>query len=329
MRAGAGPATGLALFLAAASVPAAPPAGATPDASVAVVGAETITGGEYQEYLQAYIRSKLYHGGSKERLRELADEALDSLVTKRLLIQEAIRRSIAADEAEIEKQIEALRQRYSGGENWTAYEPQLPTIAEKLRADYRIEALRDEVMQVAAPTEAQLAAFHESNIELFTEPGAWDLDLILIGVPPSALTPEWNAAEERAESLVAGIRAGEVFDQVAAEHSADSSAKEGGRLGKVHRGQLPAAAQTAVENLSPGGITDPIRVLEGYAIIRFNASIPAKIHPLDEVRERAEALYRRNTASERWTAFLGGLRERTHVETNDVSAYVEMLVSGE
>ena len=328
MRSGTRLAFGIALLFA-AGMPAAPLAGATPEASVAVVGTETITGGEYQEYLQGYVRSKLYHGGSKERLRELADEALESLVTDRLLLQEARRRGVAGDEAEVKKRIEALRERYSSSENWVEVEPQLPAIAEKLRADSQAEALKAEVMQVAKPTGAELEAFYEANLELFTEPGAWDLDLILIGVPPSALTPEWKAAEARAESLVAAIRAGEAFDQAAVEHSTDRSAQNGGRLGKVHRGQLPGAAQTALEVLSTGEVTDPIRVLEGYAIFRFNAPIPAKTHPLEDVRERAEALYLRNTASERWTAFLGGLRERTHVEIFDVGAYVENFVTGE
>ncbi|MFQ5565927.1 MAG: peptidylprolyl isomerase [Paracoccaceae bacterium] len=328
-RAGTAPAFALALILAAAGVPAAPPAGATPEATVAVVGAETITGGEYQQYLRGYVRSKLYHGGSEEQLRKLADEALESLVTGRLLIQEARRRGIAADEAAVEKRIEALRERYSGGESWPQVEPQLPAIAEKLRADTQIEALKSDVMRVAAPSEADLVAFHAANLELFTEPAAWDLDLVLVGVPPSALLPEWEEAKARAVSLVAAIRAGEAFDQVAAEHSTDGSAADGGRLGKVHSGQLPANVQTAINQLSPGEISDPIQVLEGYAIFRFNAPIAARTHPLDEVRERAEALYLRNTASAQWTAFLEDLRARTHVETFDVSAYVETFVTGE
>ena len=328
-RAGAAPAFGLALALAAAGALAAPPADATPEASVAVVGAETITGGEYQEYLRVYVRSQLYHGGSPERLRELADEALEELVTDRLLIQEAHRRGIAGDEAEVEKRIEALRERYSGGETWSQVEQQLPAIAEKLRGDSRVEALKTEVKEVAAPAEAEIEAFYAANLELFTQPGAWDLGLVLVGVPPSALKPEWEAGKALAVTLVAAIRAGEAFDQVAAEHSTDASAEDGGRLGRVHDGQLPAEAQKAIEQLSAGELTDPIRTLEGYAITRLNTRIAAQTHPLEDVRERAEALYLRNTASKQWAAFLADLRERTHVETFDVSAFVETLVSGE
>jgi len=328
-RAGVAPAFGLALILAAVGVPAAPPAGATLEAPVAVLGTETITEREYLAYLQGYVRSQLYHGGSKERLRELADEALESLVTERLLIQEARRRGTAGDEAEVEKRIEALRERYSGGENWSQVEPQLPAIAEKLRTDTQIKALKAEVTVVAAPTGAELEVFHAANLELFTEPGAWVLDLVLIGVAPSALPPERGAAKALAVTLAAAIRAGEAFDQVAAEHSAHASASDGGRLGKVHGGQLPDETQTAVEKLSPGEITDPIRTLEGYAILRFNARIPPQTHPLEDVRERAEALYLRNTAAEQWAGFLKELRARTHVETFDVSAYVEAFASEE
>ncbi len=328
-RAGAAPAFGLALILAAAGAPAASPAGANPEAPVAVVGAETITGGEYQEYLRVYVRSQLYHGGSKDRLRELADEALENLVNDRLLIQEARIRGITGDEAEVEKRIEALRERYSGGDRWPEVEPQLPAIAEKFRTGSQIEALKAEVKAVAAPAEAELAAFYAANLELFTQPGAWDLDLILVGVPPEALAPERDAGKALAVTLVAAIRAGEAFEQVAAEHSTHDSAQDGGQLGKVHAGQLPTEVQTAVEQLSPGELTDPVRTLEGYAIFRLNAQIAPQIHPLENVRERAEALYLRNTASERWALFLEGLRERTQVETFDVSAHVEKLASEE
>jgi hypothetical protein len=329
VRAAAAPAFGLALVFAAAGVPASPQAGAGPEASVAVVGTETITGGEYREYLRTYLRANLYHGGSKEQLREIAGEALESLVASRLLIQEARRRGIAGDEAEVEKRIEALRERYSSSENWAQVEPQLPAIAEKLRADSQVEALKVQVKEVAAPAADELAAFYEANLELFTEPGAWDLGLVLVGVPPSALKPEWEVAKTLADSLVATIRAGGAFDQAAAEHSTHDSGQQGGQLGRVHGGQLPAEAQKAVEQLSVGELTDAIRILEGYAIFQLNAQIPPQTHPLDEVRERAEALYLRDTASKRWTAFVEGLRERTHVETFDVSAYVEKLISEE
>lgn len=326
---GISPARILTILLLAVSLLAAPPASASADSPVAVVGGEAISGDAYLAYLRRYVRSKLYHGGSKERLRELAGEALEGLVTNRLLLQEANRRGIAADDAEVEERIEALRQRYSGGENWPQVEPQLPAIAEKLRTDSKVDALKAEIMEVAAPTDAELTAFHEANPELFTEPGAWDLDLVLVGVPPSALTPEWEEAKMLAGTLVARIRTGEAFGQIAAEHSTHDSADKGGRLGKVHDGQLPGEVQEAIERLSPGKLTDPVRTLEGYAIFRLNAQIPPQTHPLEEVRERAEALYLRNTASARLMTFLEDLRTRMHVETFDVSAYVEMFVSGE
>ncbi|HSF94658.1 MAG TPA: peptidylprolyl isomerase [Thermohalobaculum sp.] len=329
LRAGIVAALGLPLFLTVAGLPAVPLAGAATESPVAIVGTEEITGSEYRDYLRVYVRSQLYHGGSPERLRELADEALANMVSERILLIEARRRGIAGDEAAVTARIDALKAQYSESENWPEVEKQLPAIAERLLSQSRVEALKAEVSDVAPPTEAELEAFHAANLELFTEPAAWDLGLVLIGVSPSSLAAELMEAKARAEAVVASVRGGADFAEAARAESAHQSASEGGQLGRVHEGQLPPDAQSAIEDLAPGEITDPIRVLEGFAIFRFNGRIPPIVHPLSEVRERAEGLYLRNTAAERWEALVAGLRTDTPVELFDIAGQIEKVMKGE
>ena len=201
VRAGAAPAFALALALAAAAVPAAPPAVPTPARPLAAVGPDPIPVRHFRQSLRASGRFNDANGNMPRTMRELADEALENLVTDRLLIQEANRRGIAADEAEVEKRIEALRKSYAGSENWAEIEPQLPVIAEKLRTDFQIEALKAEVTRVAAPAGAELEAFHAANLELFPEPGARALAPGPARPPPSARHPEstgwWSRGKPR------------------------------------------------------------------------------------------------------------------------------------
>lgn len=311
------------------SLLAAPLVAAATDAPVAVIGAETISGDDYLAYLRGYIRSKLYHGGSPERLRELADEALDSLVTDRLLAQEAQRRGIEGDSEQVAARMASIRERYSSDPDWPEIEAQLPEIEREILIDTRIDALKGEVSEVAPPTEAELRDFHTARPDLFTQPLSWDFDLILIGVPPSALAAEREEAEGEAATVYAELLGGRSFAELASAHSTHETAALGGHLGRVHRGQLPDAAQAVIEKLSPGEASEPIRLLEGYAILRLNDRTEARLQPFEAVRDRAEGLYRRDRAAAQWSEFLASLRARTHVETFDVSGHVRKLLAGQ
>lgn len=307
------------------------PAQATqaPDTPVATVGDETITGREYVEYLGGYLRSKLYHGGSPERVRELAEEALDTLIEKELLTQAAEERGIPADQEAVAARIAQLREQYGASENWPAIEPRLPEIEQKLLAQSRIKALREKVSEVSPPDEADLRAFHAARPELFTQPSAWDLDLILLKVAPSATALEWVEARQRAEELGAELKEGAAFEDLARENSTHGSAEAGGALGRVHKGQLPAEAEAAIAELEPGEVTAPLRLLEGYALFRLNERFEARLQPFEVVRDRVEALYLRERSAERLAAFIEDLRATTPVETFDISAHVDAFLTKE
>lgn len=316
------PALALGIFV------AGPLSGAT-EPPVAVVGGTAISGDQYVAYLRNYLRSKLYHGSSPDRVRELADEALERMIDDRLLGEAAGRRGIEGDTAAVAALIEQLRTRYAGSESWPSIEANLPDIEAQLLLRSRIEALKVAVTAVAAPGEAALRDFYVANPDLFTQPPASDLDLILIGVTPSALAPEWDAAQAKARTIRASALAGRPFGQLARESSTHESAAEGGRLGLVHKGQLPGEAETAVAALQPGEISEPVRLLVGYALLRLNSRKAAELQPFDAVRERVERVYRRDRVAAQWRDFIAALRAETTVETFDVSSHVQKILSGE
>jgi peptidyl-prolyl cis-trans isomerase C len=322
LRLAAAPALALGIFV------AGPLSGAT-EPPVAVIGGTAISGDEYVAYLRNYLRSKLYHGGSPDRVRALADEALERMIDDRLLSEAAGRRGIEGDKAAVAAQMEQLRTKYAGSENWPSIEASLPDIEAQLLLRSRIEVLKAEVITVAPPGEAALRAFYAANPDLFTQPPASDLDLILIGVAPSALAPEWDAALTKTKTIRAAAMSGRLFDELARESSTHESAARGGKLGPVHTGQLPGEAETAVAALQPGEISEPVRLLVGYALLRLNSREAAELQPFDVVRERAEGLYLRDRASAQWRDFIAGLRAETTVETFDVSSHVQKILSGE
>ena len=306
---------------------AAPVAAATGE-TIAIVGNEVITTDEFAAFVQRYVRQKLYHGGSKETMRRVAVDALETLIDEHLLAIAAERRGIKGDTAGVARQIDDFRKRYSKSGRWAEIEKRLPTIEAALLLNSRIEELRRVVSKVGKPSEANLRAFYKEKQKLFTQPAAYDVDMILIRVPPSALKPEWDAANARATEVERALKGGADFAALAREHSNDPSGKKGGALGRIHKGQLPDAAHDEIGRLAPGQVSSAIRILEGFLILRLNQRYEAQLQPFAKVRERAEGLYRRDRAKVQWDAYLKQLRKETKVQKFKVKAHVEAMFPG-
>lgn len=98
-----------------------------------------------------------------------------------------------------------------------------------------------------------------------------------------------------AERLVGELRRGADFAALAREVSRAGSAAQGGRLEPVPVTRLPAAIRAQILLLRPGGVTDPLPISGGLAILRLNALRQVPRPPAADPAEE-EAL--RNTLRE-------------------------------
>lgn len=290
-------------------------AGDLPDDVVAKVDGEPIQATIFEAFFRQHARSQLYHAASGQRLAELRREAADLFIDRYLIAREGARRGIDAT-AGVEQELAAIKAKYKDSADWPAIEPQLPEIRRQVADSIRIDRLKQEIERVREPSEAELRRFYKDNRGLFTEPEQFRLKVILKLVSPSATAEEWDQGKATCEALVGKLATGTDFAQLAMEYSDHESAKKGGDLGFVHKGQLSDEAQAAVIALKAGQVSPPVRVLEGYALFRLDERLPEQLHPLAEVRERALDLYRRDKAARQWKQFVAGLRADARIEVN-------------
>lgn len=305
----------LALGLGAFALDSVPAWGApeVPPGVVASVDGEAISRSEFEAFFRRYLRQNLYHGGSEARLREIRSSALDQMILERLVAREVERRGIAGDPQAVDRQIAALEQRYGMSDRWAEVKKKLPVLRQQLLLKSRSDVLRMQIAEIAEPDESQLARYYRENIELFTEPMAWDLSVILVGVPPSALSDAWRAAEARGQELYQQLRAGEDFAALASTESTHESSAAGGVLGLVHKGQLAPEVEAALEAVDVGQVTPPIRVLEGYALFKKEGVRPTRVRSLEQVRERARGLYVREQKKRLWQRFTEELKTNARI----------------
>ena len=91
--------------------------------------------------------------------------------------------------------------------------------------------------------------------------------------------------EQESQEVLAELKQGKDFAEVAKARSIDGSAAKGGALGTFSRGRTVAEFEEAAFALQVGEISPPVRTQFGYHVIKVTERTPAHVKPLDEVRD--------------------------------------------
>jgi parvulin-like peptidyl-prolyl isomerase len=279
------------------------------------VGAQTITTGAYVQQIRQGMRQRFYHGKVPQaELQKFGDEVLQQMIDRTLLLQEAKQRKLLANTAVIDAEIANYDKQYASSERWQKERAmRLPLLRSNLEEESLLKALETEVRKVPAPSEAQVREYYRNNPEKFTTPERMHVSLILLKVDPSSPATVWQAALKEGADIVEQLHQGADFSDLARLRSGDGSAEQGGDLGYIHKGMLPTEAQQVIEGLQPGDITEPVRVLQGVAVLRLNKRTEAKLNHLEQVKGRATDLLNRDNSDMAWHSLAKQLRQYTTI----------------
>lgn len=110
------------------------------------------------------------------------------------------------------------------------------------------------------------------------------------------------------------IEAGTVqFADMARQYSVDGSASQGGDLGWVYPGDTVPEFERAMDALSPGSVSGPVRTPFGYHLIQVVDRRTDEATP-DRVRAAARNVLRERKAAEAYQEWMSQLRDRAYVE---------------
>ena len=105
---------------------------------------------------------------------------------------------------------------------------------------------------------------------------------------------EWNAShilvesEEEARTIRAQLEDGADFAQLAQEKSTGPSGPNGGQLGWFGTGMMVPEFESAVADLEPGAVSDPVQTQFGWHVVKLNEIREKAAPPLEEVRPQIE-----------------------------------------
>ncbi len=156
---------------------------------------------------------------------------------------------------------------------------QLQLAREQILADARIEQAEGSPPDMAV-FERLAQSEYRANPDKYALPEKVRVRHILIDARSC------DAQKRIDELLVLANAPGADFAKLATENSQDGSAKRGGDLGLITRGQMdPAFEKAAFALQRPGEISGVIRSAFGFHIIKLEERVPASREPFEKVRD--------------------------------------------
>ena len=132
----------------------------------------------------------------------------------------------------------------------------------------RYMSLRVQDMGAPPVSEDELRAYFEQNRErLGTRPATLSFHQVIIKPEPADSAK--SAARREAEGVLAELRGGAKFDDLARRHSDDPSAPQGGDLGWFRQGQMVRNFELVAFSLRPGETSGIVETEFGYHIIKL------------------------------------------------------------
>ena len=153
-------------------------------------------------------------------------------------------------------------------------------------------------------TQDDLRGYYDKNRDQYRVPEQVKVSHILIKTPlpgPDGKVDEKGAAEaqRRAEDLMKQVKSGANFEELAKKYSEDTgSAKQGGSLGWIGRGQTVPEFEKTAFSLPKGQISDLVKSSYGYHIIRMDDKQDAHVKTLDEVKSTIEPVIKHQKAQQ-------------------------------
>lgn len=263
------------------------------DRVVAVVGSQVVLWSDVMNSINQQRAAGLQLPPDSAGQAALAREALNALVDEEILVQKAhlMKIEVTPDEVNrsVDEQARRVRQQFQTDEE---YRTELRNAGFGTPEEYRRtlyeqfyrRALQQRVFEELRKTavgrnvsEAEITeAFEKNKASLQGAPATLTFRQVVIA--PKASAESKKRAKAKADSLLAEIRKGGDFEQIAKRESMDPVSKpQGGDLGWNRRGAMVPEFERVMFALNPGQISGVFETAFGFHIVKVDRAQAAEV----------------------------------------------------
>jgi len=171
---------------------------------------------------------------------------------------------------------------------------------------------------IPQPTKEEQEQFYQQHKSEMKQPEQIRLSEILVAVgkpaangqaAPDPTPQELAAGEAKAKDLLAQIKSGAKFEDVAKKNSEDAAAAQGGDLGVFKKDGTLHELEDTLFAMKTGDVSDVIRTRQGFVILKVTEHIEPGIPPLKDVAPRVQEAMYMDRLQPALRAYLTKLRE--------------------
>ena len=294
---------------------------------VARVNNQIITRSEYQRNLDD-LKTEVQQqdpSNADKLVKEGEKDVLRGLIDQQLLLEKGKDLGITADTELIKKlddmrkqmKLDSMEELQKAAEaQGVSYEDFKQNIRNQLITQ---QVIGQEVGRRLNITKDEEQEFYDKHKDELAQPEQVKLSEILVSTDkgPSDEQARLTAAKAKADDLLAQIRKGANFDDVAKKNSDGPTAAQGGDLGYFKRGTLAKQIEDVTFGLKAGSVSDVIRTKQGFVILKVADHQRAGIPPMNDIEPKIQDALYMQKLQPALRAYLTKLREDAYIKIAD------------
>ncbi|MFQ5717224.1 MAG: peptidylprolyl isomerase [Nitrospinales bacterium] len=256
-------------------------------------------------------------------------DIIDKEVDRELLFQAAKAENIKANPKEIEEEFKKLKAMFEDdkafNKNLEHRGITIKTLKDNLEEDFLIrELIEGRVRGKVSISEEEVKKFYDQNSKRFVRPESFRSRHILIphytrDLLKDVPKKDWKKkqlelskqAEAKTEKILAEIRSGAGFEEMAKKYSQDAgSAEKGGDLGFMYKGVFDPEFDKAISKLKPNEISGVVKTQYGYHILQLLETRPSDVAPFADVKESLQRYLFMQKGQKSLQKYVDGLKKK-------------------
>jgi peptidyl-prolyl cis-trans isomerase C len=289
--------------------------------TAATVNGTAIANSEVENAMASFLQSQgMPPAPPPDQAQQIRAMILDVLVGRELLFQRSVSEGIGPSQEEVDEVLKGMRGPFPTEEAWQAQLTAQGTTEAGLRSTVQRNLSIDKMIQRSVVEGVQVGdeevkIYYDANPNEMQRPEEVRASHILLRVQSGATEEQKGPVRARAENILAEIKAGGEFAELARQHSEDpTSAVNGGDIGFFRRGMTDPSFEAAAFGLGLQKTSGIVESAFGYHIIMVTDRHEAGLVPFQEVSERLREFLKQRKSQEGVQGLVDSLKTNAEIE---------------
>jgi peptidyl-prolyl cis-trans isomerase C len=277
------------------------------DDPVARVNGSVLTNKDLESQVDRVIVKTTFHRDVPiEKRKRFYDKAMEELIVRELQYQNGLENGLKPDKARVDAQVDKLKKRFSAEEYKASLEKAGMTeemLRVQIEKEMVIQAIIAKKANEASPvTEAAIKDYYEQNISKYKQPETVKLRLIS------------TKNETKANDMLAKIKEGDDFGDIARNMSEDDYRLQNGDIGYMHRGRLLPEIEDIAFKMKVGEVSDVIKADDKWFILKLEDKNPEHQLSFEETKDKLKKEMEAKQEQEFSDKWIAGLKAKAKIE---------------